>query len=294
MTTPLPALSLNGVDHTAFPTAKPKETIEFYRDILELPVLHAITAKGWGWKGGYPDFFHFFFDAGRGSTIAFFYHIGSPPPPRPENPFGYQAQARHTAWSVDTDAEMSAWHAHLKAKGVKVTPQVRHELIESIYFLDPNDYPLEITRRLRDLSPLDRSDAERSLIAIAETFGPNPGGTTITGRSIEDMWRLKAGIIRDAYGFRDSDPAGPAIYVPRLPEYRPLLDYAKRAGLSPAPIGKDYVRISTTARLEIARPDLGLDEALWFSMLVGGLDGEVSEFTSERIVIIAAQGGQAS
>src|SRR5690606_15314159 len=98
-------LRLKGVHHTAFPTARPKETIEFFRDTLGLPVLHAITAKGWGWKDGYPDFFHFFFDAGNASTIAFFYHVGSPPPPRPANPFSYQAQARHTAWAVDTDEE---------------------------------------------------------------------------------------------------------------------------------------------------------------------------------------------
>jgi catechol 2,3-dioxygenase-like lactoylglutathione lyase family enzyme len=49
-------LSLHGVDHTAFPTAKPKETIEFYRDTLGLPVLHAITAKGWGWSGARSPF----------------------------------------------------------------------------------------------------------------------------------------------------------------------------------------------------------------------------------------------
>ncbi len=288
MTTPLPPLSLNGVDHTAFPTAKPKETIEFYRDVLRLPVLHAITAKGWGWKNGYPDFFHFFFDAGRGSTIAFFYHIGSPPLPRPENPFGYQAQARHTAWSVETDEEMIAWHTRLKAKGVKVTPQIRHELIESIYFLDPNDYPLEITRRLRDLTPLDKSDAERSLMAIAETFGPNPEGGTITGRSIEDMWRLKARLVRDTYGFHQIDPTAPAIYVPCLPEYRPLIDYADRSDLMLTPIGDDYVCVSAPGLLKLSRADVKLDEALWFSMLVGGLNGEVSEFTTETLSITAS------
>lgn len=278
-------LSLHGVDHTAFPTAKPKETIEFYRDTLGLPVLHAITAKGWGWSGGYPDFFHFFFDSGRGSTIAFFYHIGAPPPPRPADPRSYQAQARHTAWVVETDEEMRAWHAHLRSKGVKVTPQVRHELIESIYFLDPNDYPLEITRRLRDLTEIDRQDAEYSLEAIAETFGPNPSGETIEGRSIDDMWRLKAQKVREAHRIDPKEASGPAIYVLDAPEYRPLVEFAENTGLGVSPIGHAYIRISGGPTLEFARDDVDLSEALWFSMLVGGLCGTIERFDAEAIVI---------
>ncbi len=46
----LPAPILHGVDHTARPTWKLRETVHFYRDILGLPLVHAITAKGWGRK----------------------------------------------------------------------------------------------------------------------------------------------------------------------------------------------------------------------------------------------------
>lgn len=277
-------LRLAGVDHTAFPTAKPKETIEFYRDVLGLPVLHAITAKGWGWKGGYPDFFHFFFDAGNNSTIAFFYHIGAPPPPRPADPLGYQAQARHTAWLVDSDEEMRAWHAHLKSAGVKVTPKITHELIESIYFLDPNDYPLEITRRLRDLEPVDKRDAELSLRAIADTFGPNPTGQTLSGASIDDMWRTKGAHVRSAYGLSD-DAASPAIYVLNVPEYRPLADFARGAGLTVEPLGSDYLSVSGPTTLAFRRADTALTEALWFSMLVGGINGRITRFDSDELEI---------
>ena len=41
-------MALHGVDHTARPTWKLRETVEFYRDILGLKLVHAITAKGWG------------------------------------------------------------------------------------------------------------------------------------------------------------------------------------------------------------------------------------------------------
>ena len=44
----LHALTLRGVDHTARPTWRLRETIEFYRDKLGLPLIHVISARGWG------------------------------------------------------------------------------------------------------------------------------------------------------------------------------------------------------------------------------------------------------
>ena len=71
-------LALRGVHHTAFPTWKPKSTVEFYRDALGLPVRHAITAKGWGRRANStPTFLHFFFDTGDANMLAFFYYIGT-------------------------------------------------------------------------------------------------------------------------------------------------------------------------------------------------------------------------
>ena len=50
-------LKLHGVDHTARPTWRLRETVEFYRDILGLPLVHTISARGWG-QEGHPDFLH--------------------------------------------------------------------------------------------------------------------------------------------------------------------------------------------------------------------------------------------
>ena len=74
--TPIP---LAGVHHTARPTWKLAETVHFYRDLLGLPLVHAISARGWG-PEDHADFLHFFFDSGNGSTIAFFDYIGTTPP----------------------------------------------------------------------------------------------------------------------------------------------------------------------------------------------------------------------
>ncbi len=67
--------------------------------------------------------------------------------------------ANHTAWSVDTEEELLEWQRRLEMQGVTVSQSVRHEILESIYFRDPNFYPIEISRRLRDVERPDATDA---------------------------------------------------------------------------------------------------------------------------------------
>src|SRR5262245_3887938 len=158
---------LDGVDHTARPTWKLRETVEFYRDVLGLPLIHTISARGWG-QPGHPDFLHFFFDAGKGATIAFFYYIGTDRPDKfaPEDHYFYSSN--HTAWGVETEAELHLWRETLEKRGITVSPYTRHEILESIYFSDPNGYPLEVTLRLRDIHVIDARDAELTLEAAMQ------------------------------------------------------------------------------------------------------------------------------
>ncbi len=122
---------LHGVDHTARPTWKLRETVRFYRDILGLPLVHCISAKGWGReKEDHADFLHFFFDSGNESTIAFFYYIGTRQPPELEVPKGYMAMANHTAWRVQSEDELLGWQRRLEGHGVNVSQFVQHEIIE--------------------------------------------------------------------------------------------------------------------------------------------------------------------
>ena len=189
--TEFPAPTLSGVHHTAFATWKPKETVEFYRDILDLKPIHAITAKGWG-RDTHPDFVHFFFDAGAGSAIAFFYYIGTEPTVEPAGPRGYLGMARHTAWTVETEAELDAWAARLKSKGVNVSEAIQHEVIRSLYFRDPNGYPLEISLTTRIPDDRDAADAALTIQAMIETFADDEGSET---KTIEDMWRRKGELV---------------------------------------------------------------------------------------------------
>lgn len=188
-------LKLDGVDHTARPTWKLRETIEFYRDVLGLPLVHTISARGWG-PQGHPDFLHFFFDAGKGATIAFFYYIGTDRPERytPEDHHFYVAT--HTAWSVPNSEDLVRWKTTLESRGLIVSPYTRHEIIKSIYFRDPNGYPIEITLRLRDTETIDAKDAELTLEAAMQLEDE----LRVTGKRLMDIdtvWRRKAKLVEE-------------------------------------------------------------------------------------------------
>ena len=186
-------LKLSGVHHTARPTWKLRETVEFYRDIMGLKLLHAITAKGWG-RDGHPDFLHFFFDSGRGSTIAFFYYLGTARPEYLEPRSDHNYRSTHTAWQVDTSEELVAWKERLEARGLKVSPLTNHEVIDSIYFHDPNGYNIEITVQKRAFLPIDGNDAELTIEAAINL--EDEGYTLTSGATIETLWRRKAGLVQ--------------------------------------------------------------------------------------------------
>jgi catechol 2,3-dioxygenase-like lactoylglutathione lyase family enzyme len=186
------AALLHGVHHTAFPTWKPKSTVEFYRDGLGLPVQHAITAKGWGRKGEpHPDFLHFFFKAGDDSSLAFFYYIGTTRPQYLVDLKGYMALARHTAWAAKDPDELRLWRDRIARTGVKFSEVIEHEILQSVYFRDPNGYDMEITYQTRALQERDTRDAEMSIEALLDVFGDD----NHSGATIEDFWQRKGQLV---------------------------------------------------------------------------------------------------
>lgn len=187
-------LKLHGVDHTARPTWKLRETVEFYRDVLGLPLIHTISARGWG-QPGHPDFLHFFFDAGKGATIAFFYYLGTDRPEKYASEDHHFYAATHTAWGVENQEELQKWKDTLEARGVKVSQFTRHEILESIYFRDPNGYPLEVTLRLRDVERLDATDAELTINAAIQLEEERVGKERL--KDIDSVWRRKGKLVSD-------------------------------------------------------------------------------------------------
>ncbi|GAB1576164.1 VOC family protein [Bordetella petrii] len=289
------ALRLHGVDHTARPTWRLRETVSFYRDVLGLPLVHVISARGWG-PETHPDFLHFFFDSGNGSTIAFFYYLGSEEPtamqgrsrmrPLPED---HVADATHTAWLVRDEDELKAWKKRLEDAGLDVSVETRHEVIESIYVRDPNGYFVEFTRKLRPLGEIDALDADLTLRAAiqAEDEALAAGGRI---RQIDEIWSRKAALLETRLPRPDGTAAGVRIFVPRVAEFAPLVRDAAQRGDCAVVAGEHFDCIQADGPLEFRRKALGLKPAVWYGLFTGGVRGAIDVLDRDRVRIVPAAG----
>ncbi len=272
----IPRVALHGVHHTARPTWKLAETVTFYRDLLGLPLVHAISAKGWG-PDDHADFLHFFFDSGNDSTIAFFYYIGTQRPDWLQVRSHYQDRATHTAWRVRDEAELLQWRARVEAVGIPLRYQIRHEVIESIYFNDPNDYPIEITWQIRPFGPADAADAQRTLEA-AMAIEQGHAGQDWTG--IEPVWQRKAAGLAQA-----ADPRA-SLFVLDVPEFAALVQDARaRSDYAVTAVEDGYLRIDGGPTLQFNRKALGFKPAVWYGAATGGLSGRIARFDMDELVI---------
>ncbi|WP_153136917.1 VOC family protein [Paraburkholderia agricolaris] len=269
---------LRGVHHTARPTWKLEETVHFYRDLLGLPLVHAISARGWG-PADHADFLHFFFDSGNGSTIAFFYYIGTERPEKLTPTDHYQDRATHTAWLVSNQEELAAWRSHVEGAGIPLRYQVRHEVIESIYFNDPNGYPIEITYQTRPFDDKDTGDAARTIQAAVDMERQNAQGKPF--KSIDSVWKSKGSRLNDTSA---NDVA--SVFVLDVPEFRPLVDAVEtREGYRSTHVTGGYIRIDGNPGIAFTRKDLGFKPAVWYGALTGGLVGDIKQFDTDSLII---------
>lgn len=283
----LAPLVLRGVDHTARPTWRLRETVEFYRDKLGLPLVHVISARGWG-PSTHPDFLHFFFDSGNGSTIAFFYYLGAEEPagmreraaarPLPDD---HVADATHTAWLVDGPEELRAWKQRLEAQGLDVSVETRHEVIESIYVRDPNGYFVEFTRKLRPLTALDATDARLTLeAAMALEDAAHAAGRPLG--AVDAIWNRKAALVA-RHGIASDAPV--RLCVPRVDEFAPLVLAARQHPGCRVREGEAYDLVEADGPVEFERKALGFKPALWYGMLTGGVHGRIERFDRDVLRI---------
>ncbi len=98
--------ALRGVDHTARPTWKLRETVTFYRDVLGLPLIHTISARRWEPRGSrrLPAFLFSMPVTAQRSRFS----ITSGPSGRRSTSLSNIrfSTATHTAWAVDTMDEL--------------------------------------------------------------------------------------------------------------------------------------------------------------------------------------------
>lgn len=285
------ALPLRGVDHTARPTWRLRETVEFYRDKLGLPLIHVISARGWG-PATHPDFLHFFFDSGNGSTIAFFYYLGADEPagmreraasrPLPDD---HVNDATHTAWLVDGPQELRAWKLRLEAQGLDVSVETRHEVIESIYVRDPNGYFVEFTHKLRPLTKLDALDAHLTLEA-AMALEDQAVAAQGKLQHVDMIWNHKGTLVAE---HEKAVTAAVRIFVPCVDEFAPLVQAARQHGACQVRAGQAYDVIEADGPIEFERKALGFKPALWYGMLTGGIHGRIERFDRDVLRIAPIQ-----
>jgi catechol 2,3-dioxygenase-like lactoylglutathione lyase family enzyme len=148
-----------GLNHLALVCKDMARTVEFYRDVLGMPLIKTIDLPyGMGQ--------HFFFDIGNGDSLAFFWFPNAPQAaPGIASPQALPTQGEmitahgsmnHVAFNVPAE-HFDAYVERLKAKGVKTSPVLNHDsspmqasatlhdgvFVRSVYFFDPDGVCLE-------------------------------------------------------------------------------------------------------------------------------------------------------
>jgi len=123
-------------DHLALPVYDAARTLHFYTEVLQLPLVDALSGDDWGGK----PWLMMFFGTGSGQLLALSALAGAQPP----RPDGLPADVRHYAFSVSSGAEQEQWKERLRRHGVAFSEE-DHGKQHSIYFSDPNGIVLEVT-----------------------------------------------------------------------------------------------------------------------------------------------------
>lgn len=150
---------IRGVNHLALVCKDMARTVEFYRDILGMPLVKTLDLPGGRGQ-------HFFFDIGNGDSLAFFWF-----PNAPEAVPGISAPAdlpgggdirsahgsmNHIAFNIPAE-KFDEYVAKLKAKGIQLGKVLNHDnsetqvaeeltddvFVRSVYFWDPDGVMLE-------------------------------------------------------------------------------------------------------------------------------------------------------
>ena len=159
-----------GINHLALVCRDMKKTVEFYTEVLGMPLTKTVVLPG---NGGQ----HFFFDCGGGDQLAFFWF-----PAAPEAQPGVthaaslvakgditsaHASMNHVAFDVPLE-KMDEYKKKLDEAGIEST-DVYHDdsemgigqevnqstFVRSIYFKDPDDILLELASWTRELTDAD-------------------------------------------------------------------------------------------------------------------------------------------
>jgi catechol 2,3-dioxygenase-like lactoylglutathione lyase family enzyme len=161
---------LQGVNHLALVCKDMARTVDFYTNVLGMPLIKTIELpNGMGQ--------HFFFDIGNGDSLAFFWFpnapdaapgVASAAPGVMPGPSAHGSM-NHVAINVPAD-RIDEYYKKLTDKGIKASRVISHDdspmqasleitpttFVRSIYFFDPDGIALEFAAWTRPLgTPAD-------------------------------------------------------------------------------------------------------------------------------------------
>ncbi len=129
------------IHHVAYRCRDAKQTVEWYRQHLEMDFVLAIAEDQVPSTGAPDPYMHVFLDAGQGNVLAFFELPNAPPMGRDSSTPDW---VQHIAFKVDSLATLEATQKRLEAAGIAVVGPTEHTIFKSIYFFDPNGHRLEL------------------------------------------------------------------------------------------------------------------------------------------------------
>ena len=155
-------IKARGVHHIAFSTADMKTQIEFFSDVLGMPLVAIFPMHG------VPGGIHCFLEGSAECLISFVQlpeiadieieygktHAGSGSLP------SAPGTLQHLALVVDTDDELLALRDRIRSRGVNVLGPMDHGMCRSMYFAGPEGLSLEIATSDEPVDPKHWLDPE--------------------------------------------------------------------------------------------------------------------------------------
>ncbi len=162
---------LSGINHVALVCSDMAATVDFYSNVLGMPLIKSLDLPGDQGQ-------HFFFDAGNGDCVAFFWFADAPDRvPGLSSPAAIPgigditsavSTMNHLAFHVPAE-NFEAYRQRLKDKGVRVGPVLNHDesaiqvsatmhsgvFVRSFYFQDPDGITLEFACWVKEFDEAD-------------------------------------------------------------------------------------------------------------------------------------------
>ena len=159
---------LRGVNHLALVCRDMARTVDFYSNVLGMPLTKTIDLPGGSGQ-------HFFFDIGNGDSLAFFWFpdapaaapgVSAPDSAARGSLVSAHGSMNHVAFDVPAE-KIEQYRERLVAQGIEVTRVINHDdsaeqvsremhdgvFVRSIYFYDPDGILLEFAAWTRELGP---------------------------------------------------------------------------------------------------------------------------------------------